>query len=638
MGPRRVAVSFLTVVLAGGPLCSLSGAAPPAAAGASPTTRRIRRPRAGADGWLSETMLAELERFSASGEYRALGDRTVEAILARLACGQTQRLTTLNDLVYVLRACRYLPLAEETPGGRKFAKWLVSQRPIARRMFRALAETPSPQRPMERLHELIAANEKTVLAYPDLAVAFATAQPMRLYRKLESPASMLETFAWYTHRKLRFRYDLKKMPYELSRYLANSRLSLKERQWAMAAYSRHKNPARSYFDLRYDYAHFRLGQPKKNAKLPYTLPVLRQAGGVCLDQAYYASEVCKSIGIPAAIVTGAGASGLGHAWVACLKVAPGGKSAVWDVQTGRYRAHRYYSGSAASAVTGRQMHDSEFTLVGAAAQLPLIRREEADAAVLLARLVDLAGRTSVEVKPAALKKLAATYNEQRAKGAPEADTDWIKPVRKLDLELVEDLIGEAIKRNLAHRPAWELIIELRKNDRLPVDHLGRFFDVLVTRTAKEYPEYSCLMAMRIVPTIPTPSRRENVYRRALTLYGWRPDLQGRLLIALGDDYRQQDKKDKALTAYGEAASKSLKVPEVALKATGRAEELLLAANRRDMAIQMYSKLFAKTKREKVASVFREQTSHYRLGKRLVDLLEDAGRTDDARSIRAKIMR
>ena len=80
------------------------------------------------------------------------------------------------------------------------------------------------------------------------------------------------------------------------------------------------------------------------------------------------------------------------------------------------------------------------------------------------------------------------------------------------------------------------------------------------------------------------------------------------------------------------------MPEVALKATGRAEEMLLAADRRDVAIQMYGKLFAKTKREKVASAFRQQTSHYRLGKRLADLLEDAGRLDEAKSIRAKIMR
>ena len=638
MGLRRVAVSFLAVAVACGALCGQSATAPSAAVKVKPTTRRVRKPRAGDEGWLSKVMLAELERFSATGEYRALGSRTCEAILARLTCGETQKLGSLNDLVYVLRACRYLPLAEKTAGGKKFARWLVSQRAVARRMFRALAEVPSPQKAMERLQELHAANEKAVLAYPDLAVAFATSQPMRLPRKLVSPASTLEAFSWYTRLKLPFRYDLRKMPYEISRYVANSRLSLKERQWAMAAYARHKNPARSYFDLRYDYEHFRRGRPKKIANLPYTLPNLRQAGGVCLDQAYYAAEVCKSIGIPSAIVTGAGSSGLGHAWVACLKVARGGRSAVWDVHTGRYRVHRYYSGNVVSPVTGKEMHDSEFILVGAAAQLPLIRREEADSAVLLARLVDLADRESVEAKLAALKKLAATYNQHRAKGAPEAATDWIKPQRKLGLKLVEDLIGQAIQRNLAHRPAWELIIELRKNDRLPVDHLGRFFDVLVTRTAKQYPEYSCLMAMRILPTIPTPSRRENVYRRALKLYGWRPDLQGRLLIALGDDYRQQDKKDQALAAYGQAATKSLKVPEVVLKATGRAEEMLVAANRRDVAIQMYRRLFAETRPRKVATAFREQTSYYRLGKRLADLLEDAGRADEAKRIRAKIAR
>ena len=71
----------------------------------------------------------------------------------------------------------------------------------------------------------------------------------------------------------------------------------------------------------------------------------------------------------------------------------------------------------------------------------------------------------------------------------------------------------------------------------------------VTRTAKQYPEYSCLMVMRIVPTIPTPTRRENVYRRALKGYeqvlGPEHTKAAVMLIYIAELYMIQDKTAEA---------------------------------------------------------------------------------------------
>ncbi len=611
-------------------------ATPPPGPSANTKAGRARALRGTCDDrWLGQALLAELHQAAAAGEYTDLTVRTGEAILARLTCGGLNDLTALNDLTYVLRACKYLPLAERTSGGKEFAQWLLAHRPVARRMFRAVGGRYRPEKSLEALQQLQAADEQAVVAYPDLAVAFATAQPARHYRKQTSPATMLESFRWYTRSNVRFRYDLKAMPYELSRFLANSRLPLPERQWAVNAYRRYAEPAKSYFDLQYDYDYYRKGKPKKISKLPYTLGNLRKVGGVCIDQAYYASEVCRALGIPAAIVVGEGSSGVGHAWVACLKIERGGRSATWDTHTGRYQAHQYYSGDVTDPAMGR-MHDSELMLVGAAVQLPLIRREQADTAVLLARMADKAHRNGIGVDVSVLSRLAADYDKAHAdeQGSPKAATDWIQAARKIDGDLVEDLVFLAIQRNLAYRPAWELIIELRKADRLPADQLDRFFEVLVKRTTKAYPEYSCRMVMRIVPTLSDPARREAVYKRSLGVYGWRPDLQGKLLIALGDDYRKRDEKDKALSAYGQAAEKSINVPETVLRATRRAEELLVEGGRKDMAISMYSKLFAQTRARNIAGVFQQQTSHYQLGSRLAVLLEQEGRAAEAQKIRA----
>ena len=630
---RRLAVCLLVfAILSWAP----ASAAPPA--NGPGVIKPAPSARPGDDRWLANVLLAELERFSATGEYDELATRTAEAILARLATGKLDKLDTLSDLVYVLRACRYLPLAAETDGGKDFAAWLVDNRPIARRMFRAMADVPWPKIALASLHELQAAEAKAVAAYPELAVAFASSRAMRHYREQEAPMTMVESFRWYTAPRTPFRYDLKLMPYELSRFLASTRLSLVERKWAVNTYRKHKDPARTYFDLKYDDDYYQKGVPKKISKLPYTLQNLRKVGGVCIDQGYYAAEICKAMGIPAVIVTGEGSSGIGHAWLARLKISRGGRSARWDTQTGRYQAHQYFSGDVTNPATGRSMHDSELTLAGAAAQLSLARREHADAAVLLAKMVDKAHVAEAEADLSVLAKLAATYNEAMAdkrkhiKVAPV----WSTAARKLDGKLVEDLIAKAIDRNLAERPAWELIIKLRKADRLDAKHLGRFFDTLVTKTAKSHPEYSCRMVMRIVPTIKDTTQRVGVYKRSLGVYGFRPDLQGKLLIALADDYRDRDVKDKALAMYGKAASECINVPEVVLKATKRAEELLAAMDQTGKAIQMYMTLFSKTRPEKTASAFQQQTSHYQLGKRLAELLEAAGRAKDAAAVRAKI--
>ena len=179
-------------------------------------------------------------------------------------------------------------------------------------------------------------------------------------------------------------------------------------------------------------------------------------------------------------------------------------------------------------------------------------------------------------------------------------------------------------------------MELRKDGRIPVDNLNRFFAVLIDRTGETYPDFSCLMVMRIVRTLPDPAHRRDVYDRAITVYGKRPDLKGRLLIALGDDFRDAGETGEALSAYREAAAGGVKLAEVVVQATRRAEALLMAADKREAAIRMYRELFSRTRKQKVSGIFRAPTSHFQLGSRLADLLAEAGKDREAKRIRARL--
>jgi hypothetical protein len=62
---------------------------------------------------------------------------------------------------------------------------------------------------------------------------------------------------------------------------------------------------------------------------PYRLASIRERGGICIDQAFYATAVAKAQGIPSMMFAGLGKDG-GHAWIGYLRRGGG-----WDFATGR---------------------------------------------------------------------------------------------------------------------------------------------------------------------------------------------------------------------------------------------------------------------------------------------------------------
>lgn len=588
------------------------------------------------DAWLARVFLAKLDEAGKAGRFEDLAAEVTEAILVRVCCEQhVKKPEALNDMVYVLRACKCLPEAQKA-AGKELAEFLLENRAVARRFFRALVFSPRPEYAYAWLSELVAAEPKRVKAYPDLSVAFATAHPYSHYRAGPKAASRLESFRWYANPKRSFRYDLRKVPYELSQYLADTQISIPERKWAYDKHRRDLNPAKSFFRIKYDDDSYKRGLPKKIDRFAYTLPNLRKAGGVCIDQAYYSVQVCKALGIPSTIVTGEGTSGMHHAWNACLRIARGGKRAYWDCTTGRYKAHRYYSGNSWYPLIGGGIHDSELMLIGMAAQLPLSRREGAYSALVAAKLAEKAAESEKIADAGILKKLAVLYNTKlRAPGDPKrADPNNIQVVREFDTALVQDLIALSIAANLAYKPAWDYIIELRSREFLPAKDLDRFLSHLLQRTARLFPQYSYDIVMELIPTVREDSIRRAAFRKAGQAFGHRPDLRGRLLMTLGDDFLATGDKAKALKAYELAATRCVNLAAVVVPAAKKAEKLLMESKRPELTIAMYRRLYDKAKKVKAAQP--QSSARYKLGYRLAQLLAMSGNKKAAADVMREI--
>lgn len=324
---------------------------------------------------------------------------------------------------------------------------------------------------------------------------------------------------------------------------------------------------------------------------------------------------------------------MGHAWVACLRFP--GKRAVWDSSTGRYKAHLYYVGRVRNPATGGRIKDSELMLTALAAQLPLEQREQADALTVAAYLVGKALSGSDKGDVSIINKLAETYDATLAKGAkPKANIKWVKAVREIDVSLVEDLLEAVFKKNLIHTTAWHLLVEMCKSGKFSKKQMVPFMNVLAQRTAKTHPDYSYDLIMRIAPTVKDPPERRKLYSRIMAVYRRRPDLQGRVLVAIGDDYRDEGDKNNAIKSYDMAARLCRNFAPIIMLAARRAEDLYVDAGKTDSAIKMYATLLSRAVRVKTA--FPSRTARFQLGMRLAELLEKSGKPESARRVRAQI--
>jgi hypothetical protein len=114
-------------------------------------------------------------------------------------------------------------------------------------------------------------------------------------------------------------------------FLVSHSLPPEDIDWARSqrpSKSRETLAKKSFESVKYDDARVAQGRYTWE-EIPYTLDRIRQTGGICIDQAYYADAMCKASGIPSVVFTGTGDAG-GHAWVGYLE-----KNGAWDVGVGR---------------------------------------------------------------------------------------------------------------------------------------------------------------------------------------------------------------------------------------------------------------------------------------------------------------
>jgi hypothetical protein len=85
--------------------------------------------------------------------------------------------------------------------------------------------------------------------------------------------------------------------------------------------------------------------------------MIKERGGICTDQAYYATLCARAYGVPALLFVGEGRRG-GHAWYGYMK-----GTEKWEMDIGRYVYDKLATGYALNAQTNQFMSDHELSFL-----------------------------------------------------------------------------------------------------------------------------------------------------------------------------------------------------------------------------------------------------------------------------------
>lgn len=394
--------------------------------------------------------------------------------------------------------------------------------------------------------ELRALDEKRLVKYVHLATALAVVcdtpnavERSRHYCLWAVERSQFydipkhrEVWDYYTDPRLtrRFGFSLDRLPWCILVHLVDNDANDEDRKWSFAKYSARTSVARLYPSVPYDHDK-RERKPPKLGKRPYNLPNLLTYGGVCVDQAHFASRVAKCLGVPAMKVSGSGRyGGSGHAWTGYLVIQKGRPILEF---TGRFFGDYYYTGNIFDPQTRTSTLDRYVAMMYDGASLSYPKYNKSQMLVRIAEKI-------------------------RRERGPES------------LELTK----KALALNCFNMWGWPLLMEHIKDGTLS-KKLGLSWFNKMTRALAGHPDMTFACLNTFIGCLPEENARgrQSLYNQAAALYASRPDLLLKLRVAQAKELVSAGEKAKAVNLLVATIVQHAKEAKLVLPAMRMAVEL-----------------------------------------------------------------
>jgi hypothetical protein len=322
--------------------------------------------------------------------------------------------------------------------------WVLGNAAFSAEFFSLLAPVDYLPRAFEILAEINKANPTGIKSHASLALAIALVYdvpPPPYWPHAQVTTEVLprafplpvDAFTWWLKQEQMGRtyHRLSRLAADELKFVVDAAAPFKELEWVQNAADLPLNQlARAYSLIRYRNERVSKNQPVWPGR-SYTLQDIQKTGGICADQAYFATQAGKARGVPTLLIYGAGNDGR-HAWFGFLD-----GNNKWELDAGRYAEQRFVTGYARDPQTWGQFSDHDLQFLSERfRQLPSFRQSRVHSAFAEEYLA------SGNLRAAGVAARKAVNYERRNQAGWEALVSAAQKEGR-DARTVENLLREA---------------------------------------------------------------------------------------------------------------------------------------------------------------------------------------------------
>ncbi len=572
---------------------------------------------------LADRLQSIHERVQSDGDFAAAAeasDRVFDQVVAYRPLSDTK---AYADAAYARRL--FGQLAKAPPAQAKATYAILREHePLGRTLAYLMRQEDEPASVYDLLNRMHASQPKASEQLPALVAAIGVVHDKPLSRQINEntvrapdPVELLE---FYLRHERRMLFGLKKMPPELLIWVVDATGSVDEMRWALGQYAGNRGVGRLFFTISYDYEHLRSGTAKRVTQAGYNLPNIKRYGGVCADQAYFASAVGKAIGVPTAYVVGRSGE-VGHAWVGFLEARRG--QAAWNFSTGRYEGYQGIRGIVLDPQTRNTIPDSFVSALSEMIRSPRAQRHASMA------LVDAAERLNAFIEsPDGWTPLPLTGEANGGQAAKRREPG-------VDAQL--EVLRHAVELCPGNIDAWFAVRSLAENGRMTLEHKRAWAGALEKMTGQKYPDFTMDILVPMIRTVDEPAEQHRLWESAFKLMQRRQDLAAEIRVEQGQLWEKQGEPTRAGRCYEDVLRRFPNAGPFVLDALQRTEKMLVEAGYADRALELYQTTWRKIEPpQDMAAQFATQSNWYQVGMLYARQLDTAGRASQAQQVRQEI--
>ena len=456
--------------------------------------------------------------------------------------------------------------------------------------------------------------------YANLATAICIVHDrdlvMRVNENTAEAPDPVELFEYFLRHENRMVLGVRNVPPQLLVFVVDTTASIDDLTWALRRFGGDPNLGRRYFQISYDYDHLRRGTPKRVTEEGFNLPNILEYGGVCADQAYFAMQVGKAMGIPTAYASGRGAN-VGHAWLGYFDGR--GRQPGWNFNAGRYEEFQDIRGLVRHPQTRERIPDAFVSL-----QAEMLGTSRT------------ARQTSIALTDAAARIVQWMRDEKEPPDRPHVRIhDLMGQPRQAEVASALSLLEAAANQNPANERAWLLVRNLAKDGAMSMAQIQRWAGVLEQFCGQKYPDFAAEIIVPMVRSVPDLARQDALWNRVYNFFRRRPDIAAEIRFEQAQMWEEAGELRRAGRAYEDILRNFANSGPHVIDALERSEKALREMERPRRIPQLYGQTWQRIRRPD-PTAYSNVSNWYRVGERYAEILEEFGERQKARDVRADL--